>query len=160
MRLSTTKLILFMVFVVCFITTQVAAKYYHKDCDDDNHNDDGHENWDDDNDWNDDNNRNHDNNDNDWDTNNDSDHNNGDWNNSASPTWSGSWPMPTYGQSTSYYPSGVPATVTVTYTQVYTATSVPSDYSNQPQMGSMASVKRIGIPVTLTIIIFTMVIIA
>ena len=175
MRLSTTKFVLFMVFVVCFITTQAVAKHHHEDCDDDDH-----EDWDDNNDWDDGNDWDHDNGDNDWDNNNDwnnndwdnnnsgsnngdssnGDSNNSDSNNGASSTLSGSWPMPTYGQSTGYYPSGAPVTVTATYTQVFTATSIPSNYSNEPQLGSMASVKSMGVPVTLAAIMFTIVIVA
>lgn len=180
MRLSTTKFVLFMVFVVCFITTQAVAKHHHEDCDDDDH-----EDWDDNNDWDDGNDWDHDNGDNDWDNNNDwnnndwdnnnsgsnngdsnngdssnGDSNNSDSNNGASSTLSGSWPMPTYGQSTGYYPSGAPVTVTATYTQVFTATSIPSNYPNEPQLGSMASVKSMGVPVTLAAIMFTIVIVA
>ncbi|KAG2191624.1 hypothetical protein INT46_011347 [Mucor plumbeus] len=166
MRFSTAKFVLFIAFVVCFITTQVAAKHHHKDCDDDG---DEQENWDGDNDWNDNNYRNRDNDDNDWDTNsdwdnssdwdaNDWEHNNGDWDNSASSTWSESLPISTYGQPTDYYPSGESATITVTYTHIYTATSAPSNYSNHSQMSNMASVKSIGVPVTLAAIMFTMVI--
>ncbi|KAL7308411.1 hypothetical protein PS15m_011617 [Mucor circinelloides] len=143
MKLSTTKLVLFMVFVVCLVATQVTAKHHHKDCDDDDH-----EDWDD---WKDDH---------DWDNDNDWDNNDWDHDNYPSSTWSSDWPLPTFGQSTAYYPPGAPATVTATYTQVYTATGVPTAYPNQPQHGSLASVTSVGVPVTLAAIMFTMAIVA
>ncbi|KAL9549154.1 hypothetical protein PS6_006219 [Mucor atramentarius] len=136
MKLSTTKLVLFMVFVVCLVATQVTAKHHHKDCDDDDH-----EDWDD---WKDDH---------DWDNDNDWDNNDWDHDNYPSSTWSSDWPLPTFGQSTAYYPPGAPATV-------YTATGVPTAYPNQPQYGSLASVTSVGVPVTLAAIMFTMAIVA
>ncbi|GAN03019.1 hypothetical protein MAM1_0032c02469 [Mucor ambiguus] len=143
MKLSTTKLVLFMVFVVCLVATKVTAKHHHKDCDDDDH-----EDWDDD--WKDDHG--------DWD--NDNDWDNNDWDSHPSSTLSSGWPVPTFGQSTAYYPPGAPATVTATYTQVYTATGVPTAFPNQPQYGSLASVTSVGVPITFAAIMFTMVIVA
>ncbi|CEP10583.1 hypothetical protein [Parasitella parasitica] len=161
MRSSTTKFVLFMMFVACLIVTQVVAKHHHKHCEDDDH-----EDWDDDNDWNDDDHDWDNDNDNDNESNNDWDKNNGDWNSSngtwdsGASSWPGSWPTPTYGQSTGYYPPGAPATITGTYTQVFTATGLPSRVPNQPPTGSMASATGMGVPVTLAAIMFTIIIVA
>lgn len=123
MKLTTTKFLLLVTFILCFVTLKAVA--WDDDCEDEW--EEENEDWDDeeedcdDNDWDDDR-WDHDR----WDNDRDHDH----WEN-PSATW---YPVPTYGQSTGIYPTGVPVTITATYTQVYTATGVPT-YTNNPQTG-------------------------
>jgi hypothetical protein len=168
MKLSTTRLALLLVLIVCLVTSSVLAKHDHHghddDCDEDHEDcnedweDEDHADWDHGNDWD---------NNNDWNDNGQGWNNNGQgWNNNGqgwnsngqgwttgstqygnaevtSTVWSGSgYPMPTYSNGQSmYYPSGARTGVaTATWTQVMTATGRPTNIYNG-QFGSSARYK-------------------